>query len=120
LAEYDVKAVDGHYIEHARHTKRNSKGRLYAPGIIYVLNIRNGQLEPLTCVSDGSRKNHEMPKFRKGMDRICQKEKKQISICDPAFISHAWWEKQSTKGHDIISKGNRQSRRRKTRRRKCF
>jgi hypothetical protein len=107
LAEYDVKAADGHYIEHACHTKKNSKGRLYAPGVIYVLDIRNGLIEPLSCVSDGSCKRHEMPIFRKALDRIEQKGRKTLWIGDPAFIDHPWWGSQSTKGHNVISKAKK-------------
>lgn len=39
LDGYDVFSVDGHYIEHSSHTERNKKGKLYAAGNLYALNL---------------------------------------------------------------------------------
>ena len=44
LDEYFIEAADGHFIDHACHTEKNSKGKVYAAGGIYALNLRNGLL----------------------------------------------------------------------------
>ena len=67
---YDVSSVDGHYIEHSSHTQRDLKGKLYASGNLYALNMRNGLMQHFSFVSDGSEKNHEMPIFREGMKKF--------------------------------------------------
>ena len=64
IEEYNVFSVDGHYIEHSSHTERDAKGKRYASGNLYALNMRNGLIQQFACVSDGSVKNHEMPIFR--------------------------------------------------------
>lgn len=46
LDEYRVQAADGHFIQHACHTKKNSKGKVFAAGFIYSLNLRNGLISP--------------------------------------------------------------------------
>ncbi len=39
LDDYTVEAADGHFINHACHTEKNSKGNVYAAGAIYALNL---------------------------------------------------------------------------------
>ena len=47
LDEYTVEAADGHFIDHACHTPRESNGKVYAAGFIYAMNLRNGLLRQL-------------------------------------------------------------------------
>ena len=56
LDEYTVEAADGHFIDHASHTEKNSKGKVYAAGGIYALNLRNGLLRFLCLVTNGTQK----------------------------------------------------------------
>ena len=70
LANYDVFSADGHFIEHPSHIKCQSKQRVYAAGNIYIQNIRNGLLQLLTPVTDGSAKEHELPHFKHAIGRI--------------------------------------------------
>ena len=99
---YDVSSVDGHYIEHSSHTQRDLKGKLYASGNLYALNMRNGLMQHFSFVSDGSEKNHEMPIFREGMKKF-NTAKKSIWICDRAFVDYRWWGNQAKKGNHVIS-----------------
>ena len=107
LEGYDVLSVDGHYIEHASHTERNSKGKLYAAGNLYALNMRNGLIQHFDCVSDGTVKNHEMPIFRKRVkieNAFRDLKKKTIWISDRAFTDYRWWATQKKKGNRVISR----------------
>jgi hypothetical protein len=58
LKQYTVEAADGHFIDHACHTKKGQNGKVYAAGFIYAMNLRNGLLKPLCCVTNGTKKNH--------------------------------------------------------------
>ena len=83
IAEYDVFSVDGHFIEHSSHTQRNAKGKLYASGNLYILNMRSGLIQQFACVSDGSVKNQEMPIFKGRMaveSSSCDDKNKTIWI----------------------------------------
>ncbi len=100
---HDVFSVDGHYIEHSSHTQRDLKGKLYASGNLYALNMRNGLMQHFACVSDGSEKNHEMPIFRERIKSFNTK-KKTIWISDRGFIDYRWWGKQAKKGDYVISR----------------
>lgn len=100
---YDLFSVDGHFIEHSSHTQRNSKGKLYASGNLYALNMRSGLMQHFACVSDGSEKNHEMPIFRERIKNF-NTEKKTIWINDRAYIDYRWWVNQKKKGNYVISK----------------
>ena len=64
LDEYIVEAADGHFIEHACHTDKNDQGKVFAAGFIYAMNLRAGLLKPLCCVTNGSKRNHEIPILR--------------------------------------------------------
>ena len=41
LDEYRVEAADGHFIQHACHTKKNAKGKVFAAGFIHALNLKS-------------------------------------------------------------------------------
>ena len=100
---YDVFSVDGHYIKHSSHTQRDPKGKLYASGNLYALNMRNGLMQHFAYVSDGSEKNHEMPIFREWIKRF-HIVRKTIWINDRAFVDYRWWATQAKKGNHVISK----------------
>ena len=53
LDKYTVLAADGHFIDHACHTKKDNDGKVYAAGFIYSLNLRNGLLRPLCLLTNG-------------------------------------------------------------------
>ena len=55
LDDYTIEAADGHFMDHACHTKKSSKGKAYSAGFIYALNLRNGLLNPLCIVTNGTR-----------------------------------------------------------------
>ena len=54
LNEYRVEAADGHFIDHAYHTQKGDNGKVYAAGFIYAMNLRNGLLRPLSCITSGN------------------------------------------------------------------
>jgi len=54
LDQYTVEAADGHFIDHACHTEKGANGKVYAAGFIYSMNLRNGLLKPLCCVTNGT------------------------------------------------------------------
>ena len=103
LEGYDVQSADGHYIEHCSHTQRDAKGKLYASGNLYALNLRNGLIQHFAFVSDGSEKNREMPIFREGMKSF-NRYKKTIWVNDRAFLDYRWWGQQAKNGNHVISK----------------
>lgn len=62
--EYRVEAADGHFIQHACHTKKNNKGQVFAAGSIYSLNLKNGLLRPLCVITNGTDRHQEIPVLR--------------------------------------------------------
>ena len=64
-------------------------------------------MEQFACVSDGTRKNHEMPIFRNRMKietSVNNTKKKIIWIDDRAYLDYRWWIVQKKKGIYTISK----------------
>ena len=61
LDDYTVEAADGHFINHACHTEKNSKGTVYAAGGICALNLRSGLLRFLCLVTNGTQRHQEIP-----------------------------------------------------------
>ncbi len=103
LADYEVFSADGHFIEHPSHVKKKGKRKVYAAGSIYIQNIRNGLIQFLTPVSDGSTKEHELPHFKHAIE-LTKSIKKIIWVLDRAYIDHRWWEEQKAQGRIIISR----------------
>jgi len=106
LDEYRVEAADGHFIQHACHTKKNSKGKVFAAGFIHALNLRNGLLRPLCVVTNGSERHQEIPALRSYIEqRNGDKDtwQKHIYVYDKAVTDFAWWDKQKNYQNFMIS-----------------
>ena len=100
LDEYTVEAADGHFIDHACHTPRGSNGKVYAAGFIYAMNLRNGLLRSLCCITNGTTRHHELPILRNHIDHQnsqCSQPEKNLYVYDKAVTDFHWWAKQ--KGH---------------------
>ena len=100
LDGYTVEAADGHFIDHACHTPKGENGKVYAAGFIYALNLRNGLLNPLSCITNGTKRHHEIPVLRKHIENQnspCISPNKNLIVYDKAVTDYLWWEKQ--KGH---------------------
>ena len=108
LDDFQVEAVDGHFIQHACHTPKNEAGKVFAAGAIYGLNLRNGLLRGLYHITNGTIRHHELPRFREMTDAKNKKNrgKKKQKMCfiyDKAIIDWAWWEKQKRHQNFMIS-----------------
>ena len=109
LTGYSVEAADGHFIDHAYHTEKNDKGKIFAAGFIYAMNLRNGLLRPLCVVSNGTNKSHEMPYFRRYVkttnnltgDTSIQKK---LFVYDKAITDYSWWEMEKRNDNFMISR----------------
>ena len=103
LKGYDVYAGDGHYIEHACHTAKVDGKIPSAPGNIFLMELRYGIMQLFANASDGSRKNHEMPIFRKCVERELSPSK-QIYVLDMAFIGYGWWLSRANRNQYVVSR----------------
>jgi len=104
LTGYEVFSADGHFIKHSSHLKKKQgSNKIYAAGNIYAQNIRNGLLQLLTPVTDGSAKKHELPHFKNAIE-ILNFSKKIIWVLDRAYMDYRWWEKQKAMKRNIISR----------------
>ena len=98
LADRPVWAVDGHKIQHACHALRDAKHRQVAPNTLYLLCLHSGLLFNLATVQGDGRYHHEMPIFRNAWQQFQSRSSSPASsplvVADPAFIDHAFWERQ--------------------------
>ncbi len=105
LDEYTVEAADGHFIDHASHTKKNSHGKVYAAGGIYALNLRSGLLRFLCLVTNGTHRHQEIPMLRDHIEK--QNEgatfQKHLYVYDKAVTDYAWWDQQKQHANYMIS-----------------
>lgn len=106
LDEYTVEAADGHFIEHACHTEKGKNGKVYAAGFIYALNLRYGLLRPITPVTSGTVRHHEIPVLRKQIETQNKAGKhsgKCLYVYDKAATDYSWWDLQKRNGNYMIS-----------------
>ena len=107
LDGYHVEALDGHFSDHACHTPKNDKGRVFAAGTIYSINMRNALMRPFCLVPNGTLKSHEGPVFRRYMEQANKSTKstqsKRISIYDKAMNNYKWWCDQTLQQHYMVS-----------------
>lgn len=109
LNGYSVEAADGHFIDHAYHTEKNEKGKFFAAGFIYAMNLRNGLLRPLCVVTNGTHKSHEMPHFRAyikatNTEFSGTQSQKKLFVYDKAITDYSWWEFEKSNGNFMISR----------------
>jgi len=106
LDEYRVEAADGHFIQHACHTKKNSNGKVFAAGFIYSLNLKNGLLRSLCVVTNGTDRHQEIPALRTYIEQRGGKKEswqKHLYVYDKAVTDFAWWDKQKKDQNFMIS-----------------
>ena len=106
LDAYTVEAADGHFIDHASHTEKNSQGKVYAAGGIYALNLRSGLLRFLCLVTNGSQRHQEIPILRDHIEKQNNKSsttQKHLYVYDKAVTDYAWWDQQKRRANYMIS-----------------
>ncbi|VAW55791.1 hypothetical protein MNBD_GAMMA07-1033 [hydrothermal vent metagenome] len=106
LDAYRVEAADGHFIQHACHTEKNSKGKVFAAGFIHALNLRNGLLRPFCVVTNGTERHQEIPALRDCIEQRHGKQntwQKHLYVYDKAVTDFAWWDKQKHNLNFMIS-----------------
>jgi len=106
LDQYTVEAADGHFIDHACHTEKGKNGKVYAAGFIYSMNLRNGLLKPLCCVTNGTKRNQEIPALRKYIEKQndeTNKSEKCLYVYDKAVTDYGWWDHQKQHENYMIS-----------------
>ncbi|MFT5635965.1 MAG: hypothetical protein ACI89T_001420, partial [Cognaticolwellia sp.] len=106
LKQYTVEAADGHFIDHACNTKKGQNGKVYAAGFIYAMNLTNGLLKPLCCVTNGTKINHETPTLHNHIDtqkNTKNTQRKHLYIYDKAVTDHVWWEAQKSYDNYMIT-----------------
>ena len=120
LNDYEVYACDGHYIENASNlkglvkalsvaTKRKSKyeKKTFAAGNLYLQNLRTGLLHFGALVTDGSRKNHEMPVLRSNFEHFRKSNKlnsKLVLVIDRGILDKLWFAQISAQNCYVISR----------------
>ena len=106
LDQYTVEAADGHFIDHACHTEKGVNGQVYAAGFIYSMNLRNGLLKPLCCVTNGTKRNQEIPVLRNYIEKQnseTDKPERNLYVYDKAVTDYAWWDHQKRHENYMIS-----------------
>ncbi len=105
LDKYTVEAADGHFIDHAC-IPRGADEKVYAAGFIYAMNLRNGLLRPLCCITNGTQRHHELPILRNHIDHQnsqCDPPEKNLYVYDKAVTDFLWWAKQKDYQNYMIS-----------------
>jgi hypothetical protein len=106
LNEYQVEAADGHFIDHAYHTQKGDNGKVYAAGFIYAMNLRNGLLRPLCCITNGTQRHQEIPVLRNHIEQnysLLNQQEKHLTVYDKAVMDYAWWQSQTDHQNYMIS-----------------
>lgn len=102
----EVIAGDGHLVEAACHAPRDPEGRKVAPKSLFMLNVRNGLLFPLTAVQGEGRYAHELPAFRRKLPEFLKKIapgrslRGVIMLLDMAFNDTEFWSRMKM-GKDV-------------------
>lgn len=107
LNDYAVFNGDGHYISHSAHVVPEKGKKKHAAGSIYIQSLRTGNLFPFCAVRDGHGKKHEMPCFRREVEKLPSSfygYSKILWVLDMAYVDNRWWGYQRKRGHYTISR----------------
>ena len=106
LNDYRIEAADGHFIDHAYHTQTGDNGKVYAAGFIYAMNLRNGLLRSLCCITNGTKRHQEIPVLRHYIEQHnspLNQQEKHLYVYDKAVMDYAWWQSQKNQQNYMIS-----------------
>jgi hypothetical protein len=101
--------ADGHFIEHACHTKKGANGKVSAAGFIYVLNLRYELLRPLCHITNSTIRHHEIPALRAQLEKQHKQHEnektsqKHLYVYDKAVTDCVWWDNQKQHRNYMIS-----------------
>jgi len=87
-------------------TEKGENGKVYAAGFIYAMNLRNGLLKPLCCVTNGTKRNQEIPALRNYIEKQNKKTNKSekcLYVYDKAVTDYLWWDQQKRHESFMIS-----------------
>ena len=107
LAEFDLYAGDGHYLEHATHD--SASGETYwATGHFFALNLKSQSLFPLTLADQvGRKKEHDLRALkRQSVARLHQgagKGRKVLWVWDKAGVDLPFWQEHKAAGIYFLS-----------------
>jgi len=113
LDDYDCVAYDGHFMKRACHVKNapGAKNKANA-GYIFGTDLRTGFLEPVKVVSDGSKKESEIPYFKD----FCEDQRvsswcrnKKITVYDRAMSSAGFLIDEMKKKHYLVTRSKKNS-----------
>lgn len=113
LNDFDCVAYDGHFMKRASQIKNapGSKNKANA-GYIFGIDLKTGILEPITVVSDGSKKQSEIPYFKEfcnDQELSSRLRKKRITVYDRAMASAGFLADEQGKEHYIITRSKKNS-----------
>ena len=92
LNDYRVEAADGHFIDHAYHTQKGDNDKVYAAGFIDAMNLRNGLLRSLCCITNGTQRHQEIPVLRRHIEQHnspLNRQEKHLYVYDKAVMDYA-------------------------------
>ncbi len=70
------------------------------------MNLRNGLLRPFCCVTNGTKRHHEIPVLRRHLEKYNNEKsvsEKSLIVYDKAVTDYAWWDQQKAHNHYMIS-----------------
>jgi hypothetical protein len=113
LEDFDCVAYDGHFMKRASHMKNAPEAKNKAnAGFIFGTDLRTGFLEPVKVVSDGSKKQSEIPFFKefcKEQSTTSWYRKKKITVYDRAMASAAFLVDEMKKEHYLVTRYKKNS-----------
>ena len=107
LAEFDVYAGDGHYLEHATHDPMIGATR-WATGHCFALNLQSQSLFPLVLANRvGRKKEHDVRALKRQsvamLRQVAGKGRKALWVWDKAGVDFAFWQERKARGIYFLS-----------------
>lgn len=107
LAEFDVHAGDGHYLEHATHDPVIGQTR-WATGHFFALNLKSQSLFPLVLADRmGRKKERDMRALKRQSVALLRqgagKGRKVLWVWDKAGVDFAFWQERKASGIYFLS-----------------
>jgi len=107
LADFDVYAGDGHYLEHATHDPAHGDTH-WATGHFFALNLKSQSLFPLVLADRaGRKKEHDLRALKRQSVALLRqgagKGRKVLWVWDKAGVDFGFWQERKASGIYFLS-----------------
>jgi len=102
LKEFEIRAIDGHHIQHSTHSNKvvdkNGDLSYLSSNTLYIHDLRTRMVSPFEYAGSLESKEHEMKALKRAFKNLPSELRRSIYIVDRAYFDAPFWNNMKNAG----------------------